>query len=460
MVDWLADAARYAGLWLDHQLRATEHPGCALAIAHDGTLIAEQAYGMADLAAETPLTTRHRFRVASHSKTFTAAGIMALHEEGRLHLDDPVGRHVADLPADTGAVTLAQLMSHSAGVQRDGTDAGHWLDRRPFLDEASLRAALREPLTIAANTRFKYSNIGYGLLGLVIEAITGEPYGPWIARRLIAPSGLAATTPDMPQEAGVAMASGHGMRLPLGRRAVLPGHNPTHALGSATGFVSTAGDLARFFGSLDPAAAASALSVASRREMTRRHWRVPHGEPERHYGLGTIAGTTHGHDWFGHSGAFPGFISRTACVPAWGVTVAVVTNAIDGLANPWVDGILSILHTFGRHGPPEPSVAGWTGRWWSIWGPVDLVPMGGKVLVGVPGQLVPFADASEVEVTGPLEGRITLANGFGGHGEPVRRVLGPDGSAERLRLGGSDLVPEAALLAELAGRAGADTPRS
>src|ERR1700712_46397 len=142
MTDWLPEAARYAARWLDHQMRVTEQPGCVLAIAHEGELLSEHAVGMADLIAGEALTAQHRFRVASHSKTFTAVGVMLLRERGLLRLDDAVGRHVSGLPASTSAVTLAQLLSHSAGLMRDGTDSGHWQDRQPFLDEASLRRQL------------------------------------------------------------------------------------------------------------------------------------------------------------------------------------------------------------------------------------------------------------------------------------------------------------------------------
>ena len=79
----------------------------------------------------------------------------------------------------------AQLLSHSAGLIRDGTDAGQWQDRRPFLNARELTAALRAAPVLDANNRFKYSNHGYGLAGLVIEAVTGEPYADWIKRAII-----------------------------------------------------------------------------------------------------------------------------------------------------------------------------------------------------------------------------------------------------------------------------------
>lgn len=453
MVDWLADAVRYAERWLELQVRASDLPGCVVAVARHGELVAERAFGVANLATGEALTPRHRFRVASHSKAFTAAGLMRLHEDGRLHLDDPVGRHLPGLDGAVGTVTVAQLMSHSAGLVRDGTDAGFWSEQEPFPDAAALRAELAAPPTLVANTRFKYSNLGYGLLGLVIEAITGEPYDRWIARTIVAPAGLGETVSDVPLPPGTPLATGHGGRLPTGERFPLPGQASAAALGASAGFVSTAADLARFFGGLDPAAPSRILSPASRREMTRRHWRMSHSTQELHYGLGTMSGSTDGHAWFGHGGAFPGFISRTASVPEWGVTVSVVTNAVDGLANPWAEGVLGVMHRFSLHGAPAPEVADWAGRWWTLWGATDLVPIGGKVLVANPCLFAPFTDAGEVEVSSPTAGRIALAGGFGSHGEPVSRTLGPDGIAETLRLGGVEMVPEAALRQEIARRA-------
>jgi D-alanyl-D-alanine carboxypeptidase len=184
--------------------------------------------------------------------------------------------------------------------------------------------------------------------------------------------------------------------------------------------------------------------------MTRPQWSVPNIKDGRQYGLGVIAGSISERKWFGHAGAFPGFISRTATVPAWGVTVSIVTNAIDGFANPWVEGVISILDVFSRRGAPEGPAAGWAGRWWTIWGATDLVPVGSKVLVAAPARLDPFGEAGELEVSDAAGGRIALADGFASHGEAVLRATDAAGSATQLRLGGAAFVPEAALITEIA----------
>ena len=256
----------------------------------------------------------------------------------------------------------------------------------------------------------------------------------------------------MPLAAGVPMARGHSAKLPLGHRVVVLGDNSTRALAAATGFVSTAADLARFFGRLDPEAPDSVLSVASRREITRRHWRDPATAFERHYGLGVFIGRAAETDWFGHSGGFQGFISQTVVMPAHGISVSLVTNTVERYANWWADGVIQIVAACARRAAPEPAVADWGGRWWNLWGAVDLVPLGNRVLVAAPALLNPLADAAEIAVTGPDEGRIVSDPGTGHHGEPVRRRRGADGAVSELWLGGVRYLPEPVIKAELQAR--------
>lgn len=461
MDTWLKAALDYLPRWLQHQLRVTEQPGVSLAVVHQGKPVLAVAFGHADQAAGQALTHRHRFRVASHSKSFTAAAVMKLREQGRLQLDDPVGRHVAGLHPQVAQATLAQLLSHSAGLVRDGADAGQWMERRPFLDEAELRADLAAGPAIDVNSRFKYSNHGYGLLGLAIESVTGESWAAWVAREIVAASGLHDTLPDVPPAGLAGLAAGHSGKWPLGRRVVVPAAMSTQALGAATGFVSTASDLARYFASLSPTARKSVLSVASRREMTRRQWLEPHASAPRWYGLGTMQGTHQGAaggwDWFGHTGGFPGTLSRTVCVPSQGLAVSVLTNAADGLAGAWVDGALHVLQACARFGAPSRRAAAWGGRWWSLWGTTDLLPVKDQVLVLNPTLANPLLDAGVVgelrrDRAGVLHGRIVLANGYASHGEPASLRFDTQGRPQQLQLAGSRLLPEAATAQELAQR--------
>jgi CubicO group peptidase (beta-lactamase class C family) len=138
MEPWLKPALDYIPRWLEFQMQgASQQPGCIIAIAHRDKIVLERAFGSANLATGEALTPRHRFRVASHSKSFTAAGIMKLREQRKLKLDDAAGDYVDGLHPAVARVTIAQLLSHTAGLVRDGDDAGQFLDRRPFATRPS-----------------------------------------------------------------------------------------------------------------------------------------------------------------------------------------------------------------------------------------------------------------------------------------------------------------------------------
>jgi CubicO group peptidase (beta-lactamase class C family) len=449
MDKWLAAALDYIPTWIELQLRVSGQPGCVIAIALKDRLLSEHAFGFADLSTQEKLTARHRFRIASQSKSFTAAGVMKLREQGKLKLDDAIGDYVAGLNSAIARVTIGQVLSHSAGITRDGSDCGYYDGRRPFVSAQEVMADLAADPPIDPNTRFKYSNHGFALLGLLIEAIAGEPFAIWIKREIVDAVGLKETTPDMPIPKDAPFARGHSTKLLLGERVIYPGDYSENAMAPAGGFVSTASDLARYFARISPHAKRSVLSVASRREMTRRHWRNGHSSGEEYYGLGIISGTLDGWDWFGHSGGLPGYISRTAVVPEQDLTICVLTNASNGWAGPWVDGAIHILHRFSQRGAPTRKVRGWKGRWWDLSGPGDYVPMGDRVVVANPQAWNPFLNATEIELTGRDKGRVSLDSGYGNQGESIARVRNKAGKVVEIRFAGAKLLPEKEVAAEM-----------
>jgi CubicO group peptidase (beta-lactamase class C family) len=446
---WLSAAIDYIPAWIELQLRASGQPGCVIAIASKDGILLEQAFGIADLSSGEKLTPRHRFRVASHSKSFTAAGVMKLREQGKLKLDDSVGDYVAGLNSSIARATIGQILSHSAGITRDGRDCGQYDGRRPYLTARELMADLARDPIIEPNSRFKYSNHGYALLGLVIEAIASERFAGWIKREIVEAVGLKETTPDMPIPDGAPFARGHSAKLLLGERMIFAGDYSENAIAPAGGFVATASDLCRYFAQLSPSAKKSVLSAPSRREMTRRHWRNAHTASEEYYGLGIISGALNGWEWFGHGGGLPGYISRTAVLPEQDMTISVLTNVSNGWAGAWVDGSIHILREFSQRGPPTRKVRGWTGRWWSQDGPGDLIPLGNKVIVANPQAWNPFLNAAEIEVTSRDKGRVSLDNGYGDHGEAIRLHRNKSGKVVEVHFAGSKLLPERALAAEM-----------
>jgi CubicO group peptidase (beta-lactamase class C family) len=446
----------YAPAWLAFQMRQAEQPGASVAIVHDGEVVWTWAAGVANLATGEPMSPGHQFRVASHSKTFTAAAVLKLREAGRLGLDDAAGRWVAGLHPDVARSTIAQLLSHSAGLTRDGADAGQFMDIRPFLSVSELKADLACPQPLPPAETFKYSNHGMALLGLIIEAATGEPYHQFVQREVIDASGLSLTVPDIVHRPAPPppFASGHSTKWPYGERFVVAGTAPANAITAAGGYLSTAAGLARFYASLDPAAEQSVLAPASRRELTRRHWRDRDCSIERYYGYGTMVSAPGPWAHFGHGGSWQGTLSRTVCMPDQRLAISVLTNAVDGPAQAWVDGLLHMARTLADAGA-EPVASPWTGRWWTLWGAVDLVPVSPtRVLVATPGLPMPFMDASVIEVACDT-GRVIKAQAYGDLGETVALERDGAGTVTTLRIGGKRLVPDAQAAAIMRRRYGA-----
>ncbi|MDB5897779.1 MAG: putative beta-lactamase family protein [Ramlibacter sp.] len=451
---WLPPALAYVQDWMAFQVERYKQPGCAVAIARGPQLLAEYAFGLADLRTGEAMTPRHRFRIASHSKSFTASAVMLLRDQGKLGLDDAIGKHVGGLHKDLASARVAELLSHGAGVTRDGADSGQFMDRRPFLSRAELMDELSRKQPLEPGVQLKYSNHGYALLGVLIEELTGSGYADWMTRHVIAAAGLKETVPDMPQLPKRApIAKGHSTEFPFGQRLLVPGDNPCDAIAAAGGFVATAADTARFFAQLDPKAKDSILSPASRRAMMQRRWRDECSVQESWYGLGTMSNAPGPKEWFGHTGGLQGFVSRTSRFTASGLTITVLCNAVDGLSWLWVDSIASILNAFAQHGAPAKKLEPWRGRWWSLWGAVDMVPIGKIVMQVAPVMNPPFDGANtECAIQGKDHGLIQRTSGYNSPGQAVRLVRDRKGKAVELWSGGTKLLPRDAMVEEAMGR--------
>jgi hypothetical protein len=189
--------------------------------------------------------------------------------------------------------------------------------------------------------------------------------------------------------------------------------------------------------------------------MIRRQWHDPYAARAISYGLGVMRGQIGDWSWFGHGGAFQSGLSTTMVLPGRGLAVSVLTNAIDAPAGDWAAGIVHVLRTFAERGAPPARTRDWSGRWWSLWDTVDLVPVGDRVLLASPGLLNPFDHAAEVEVTGRDAGVIRQAGGFKSHGEEIALGRGRDGRVSEVRVAGGRYLTEARFRSWLKRRYGA-----
>jgi CubicO group peptidase (beta-lactamase class C family) len=161
--------------------------------ARSGTERFEHATGFADAQDTRPITRDTPFRLASVGKVFTRVAVGLLIDEGKVRLDDPIRRHLPELPESFAAITVGQLVAHRSGVSP--------MTRPEMADGPAMAAATTardlvqvvasKPLGFEPGSQEQYSNGGYLLLGALIEAVTGEPYRNVIARRIFDAVGMA-----------------------------------------------------------------------------------------------------------------------------------------------------------------------------------------------------------------------------------------------------------------------------
>lgn len=416
-------ACAYADSWLSFRAVHDRVPGIQAAVLLGDEVLLSSAHGVADVGAGTALTAAHRFRIASHSKTFTATAVMQLATSGALRLDDPVGHWVGELDRHpVGAVTLRELLAHGGGVIRDGWDGDHWQLVRPFPDAATLRAiAADDAQVLARNERFKYSNVGYALLGAVIEAVTGTSYADHVTATLLGPLGLDATSPEIDLADTSDHATGY-TALAYAPRRIPFDHIATGAMAAATGFSSTATDMVRW-AAAHFSGDERILSDDAKRQMQRTEWTVIGSAGE--YGLGFGIGKLGERRVLGHGGGFPGFATRTWFDPVDRLAVSVLTNVVDGPALALANGIVKLIDLAAGSGALPCDLAAYTGRFAGPWGVTDIAALGSSLYALDPTLDDPVETAQRLEVVDDDTLRIAEAPGYGSPGE--RYVFSRDG---------------------------------
>jgi CubicO group peptidase (beta-lactamase class C family) len=452
--DTLSDALDYADRWLGFRQRFLRTPGIQVAVLVDDTIRLSSAHGLADVERGIALTPSHLFRIASHSKTFTATAVLQLVERGKLRLDDTLGELLPRLSGTAVADrTVRGLLAHSAGIIRDGFDADHWALVRRFPDTDQLFALAAQPgaAVLGADERFKYSNIAYSLVGAVIEQASGRPYNDYVRTEIVDRLGLTDTGPEYDPARAGDYATGYTALAYLPRRIPIE-HVDTGAMSAATGFYGTARDIVRY-------AAAHfrgderLLSDGSKRLVQHEQWKV---EGAGHYGLGFVLDDIGDRHLVGHSGGYPGHITKTVFDPVDRVAVSVFTNGADGPAAELATGVVRLIDLAGRPAPanlPTPPAGvdphRFAGRFAALMGVVDIVVLGARVFLVDPTAADPGQSPSEL---GVLDAETLVIAETGGYGSPAEKVhfaFDGAGAATSVNLAGETCVPLAVYAQQL-----------
>lgn len=171
-------------------------PGCAVAVVHNGHVIHQRGYGMANLDYGIAITPDTVFYIASVSKQFTAAAVALLAEEGRISLDDDIRKYVPEIPAYQQPIRVRHLIHHTSGL-RDYLElwskAGHGYADSITEAEAIALIARQDSLEFTPGSTYNYSNSGYFLLSVIVKRASGKPLSQYAQEKIFAPLGMRNT---------------------------------------------------------------------------------------------------------------------------------------------------------------------------------------------------------------------------------------------------------------------------
>jgi CubicO group peptidase (beta-lactamase class C family) len=336
---WLA-AAPMAAAWqplasrIDQAIAGKLLPSIQIAVMKDGKFIHSGAHGTADFEAGTAAATTSIYRIASCSKQFTAAGILALAEEGRLSIDDKLAKFIPDFPqADT--ITLRQILNHNAGLgnhTRTKPPEAFLQISRAYRTDAEMLALAKamDPVYISKpGTGHSYSNTGFLLLGLIIARLTNAPYGEYLRTRIFDKAGLSRTRVDDERDIVVGRVSGYtqGKNTPTGfaNASFISMTFP----GGAGSMRSTAEELCTWHAAL---LSGKVLRQASVDQMLTPG-RLSNGELPRNsqgrpiqYGFGVDLTDVDGRRAVSHRGTIQGFRSHICTLIQERISVAYLIN--------------------------------------------------------------------------------------------------------------------------------------
>ena len=294
-------------------------PSASVAVVKGGKLVYTHAYGNAHINPDKPATPDMRYSIGSNSKQFTAAAILILQEQGKLSLDDAVGKYVPGLTRGD-EVTIRQILSHTSGYQ-DFWPEDYLMTpmMKPTTVQQIIDTWAKKPLDFDPGTQWQYSNTGYVIAGLIVEKVSGEKLMDFLGEHIFRPLGMKSVW-NTDEEKLTSTDATPYIRAALGplRTAPKEGRGWMFAAGE---LAMTAHDLALWDESL---IGRSILKPQSYQEMFTEV-KLKDGKGA-HYGLGVFVGKLDDHLDISHGGEVTGFVSDNEVLVDDGVAVVVLTN--------------------------------------------------------------------------------------------------------------------------------------
>jgi CubicO group peptidase (beta-lactamase class C family) len=324
-------------------------PGCSVGADVNGEPVVRSAYGMADLEHDLPVTLDTIFEAGSVSKQFTATAVLLLARDGKLSLDDRASKYIPELPGAAAAVTIRQLLQHTAGLRDWGSIAaiaGWPRSTRAYTHAHVLEIISRQrALNFPPGTHWSYSNSGYNLAAILVSRVSGISFADFTKARIFDPLGMKDTSWRDDYTRIVKRRAIAYSELKGTFSTSMPFEN-VHGNG---GLLTTVGDLLKWNANFAKPIVGDAALLD---ELQRRA--VLSGNRTHEYALGLYVDTYRGVKEVDHSGGTAGYRAHLSRYPEQGVSIAVLCNA--GSANPtnYAKAIADMLLT-GLRAPTEPT---------------------------------------------------------------------------------------------------------
>ncbi len=293
-------------------------PGVIVSVSAPGKGEYVRSFGIADKATGAPMTPNLNMRIGSETKTFTVTALLELVDEGKVGLDDPIGKYIEGVP-NGDRITLRQLAGMRSGLFNYSADEGFFKaltsdPYRSFTPQELLAYSFKHPVLFEPGAEFSYCNTNLILLGLVVEKVSGDPLADYIAREVVKPAGLQHTLFPAGAEFPRPHAHGYTNQTASGKTEDATGWNPSWGW-AAGAMISDLRDLRSWAKTL---ATGTLLTPATQAERLKTESALPGAG----YGLGIF--DVQG--WIGHNGSLPGYESLTVYLPEPQATMVVLLN--------------------------------------------------------------------------------------------------------------------------------------
>ena len=293
-------------------------PGLSIAIVENGALVWENGYGLADLENFVPAKAGTVYRLASVSKPITATAIMQLYERGKIDLDAPIQKYCPAFPQKPWPITTRELLGHLGGIRWYQGD--EMLSTRRYDNMTdSLKIFANDPLLAQPGTAFNYTTYGYTVLGCVLEGASGEKYVDFVQKNIFTPAGMVHTEAD--DEHKIIHNRAQGYQKSKTGEILNSDLADTSYKIPGGGWVSTAGDMARFAMAME----SNTLLKAETRELMWTPQKTSDGKATG-YGMGFGVSTDAGFRIVGHSGGQQRVATALALAPDKKMAVVVLCN--------------------------------------------------------------------------------------------------------------------------------------